>query len=394
MSHNPHIPRLTESAVECSAPGCSHIWYVGSDAVERAKERTPRDPVAFFTSIWGNHSRQFEPGGAPDITVEWEIVAHCSVCPDKVGDVVTNDSESVVCNECGTTWGMDGESGETDEYALEEIREAAHEEAISHAEWLIAGRDNAGNIRMRSGRGTLVANKGDGRDLVQGWFDRSRPGHYREQYRAALELLNREAAQVVEELVAEAPLYPSFTIEETRTGFRVEGMVTGPMWQRFIDRTVAAAREPSWIETFMDRDALANVDRERERERIMSHLARVPAPVPSMPRHLAVFYGSGRGYGKRAAMRAAGAFRHFPGLPVLDPYADPVGDVRAIVAKWGRNLANGIGSRFVVSHAKAPGALAAAALGPVRLGMDFGVVDSPIMCLYPDGSVRPLEDAE
>lgn len=281
MSHNPHIPRLTESTVECSAPGCSHVWYVGSDAVERAKERTPRDPVAFFTSIWGNHSRQFEPGGAPDITVEWELVAHCSVCPDKVGDVVTNDSESVVCNECGTTWGMDGESGETDEYALEEIREAAHEEAISHAEWLIA-----------------------------------------------------------------------------------------------------------------DRDALANIDRERERERIMSHLARVPAPVPSMPRHLAVFHGSGRGYGKRAAMRAAGAFRHFPGLPVLDPYADPVGDVRAIVAKWGRNLANGIGSRFVVSHDKAPGALAAAALGPVRLGMDFGVVDSPIMCLYPDGSVRPLEDAE
>jgi hypothetical protein len=59
-----------------------------------------------------SHGGQYDAGRAPDIAVEWEISACCSVCPDGIGDVTTNDSETVTCKDCGTTWAMDGTAGE------------------------------------------------------------------------------------------------------------------------------------------------------------------------------------------------------------------------------------------------------------------------------------------
>ena len=43
---------------------------------------------------------------------------------------------------------------------------------------------------MRCGRGEMVADAEHSRADVQGWFDRSNPGRYREKYRAALRLLD------------------------------------------------------------------------------------------------------------------------------------------------------------------------------------------------------------
>ncbi|AEQ20955.1 hypothetical protein E3_0420 [Rhodococcus phage E3] len=56
-----------------------------------------------------------------------------------------------------------------------------------------AERDGVGNIRLNRGRGMLVAHANHTRADVQGWFDRSKIGQYREQYRAALALFDREA---------------------------------------------------------------------------------------------------------------------------------------------------------------------------------------------------------
>lgn len=57
-----------------------------------------------------------------------------------------------------------------------------------------AGRDAKGDIRLNEGRGALVANATNTRADVQGWFDRSQPGRFRDQYAAALALFDREAA--------------------------------------------------------------------------------------------------------------------------------------------------------------------------------------------------------
>ncbi|NKR75829.1 hypothetical protein GS492_25135 [Rhodococcus hoagii] len=59
-------------------------------------------------------------------------------------------------------------------------------------DYYCAERDSEGNIRLNCGRGLMVANADHTRDDVQGWFDRSKPGQYREQYRAALALFDRE----------------------------------------------------------------------------------------------------------------------------------------------------------------------------------------------------------
>lgn len=196
MSKSEHFPVANGGALVCNAPSCEYTAYIGEAAVARgAASETPL--AEYFANLWHGHARQFEPGAAPDITVEWELVASCSVCPEG-GDMRQGDDNTVECQVCGTYWDHDGTDGETDEDKLEEIRESAHEEALSHAEWLIAGRDREGGIRMRGGRGSLVGRADDTRANVEAWLEASRPGRYRDMYRAALDLLDREAA-------AEAP---------------------------------------------------------------------------------------------------------------------------------------------------------------------------------------------
>lgn len=95
--------------VSCTAEGCHYLSSFVSTVHEEEFVRV-RAEVHF-----SNHTKQYLPGSAPDIVVDWEISACCSVCEDGIGDIVTEDSESVYCKECGTTWSMDGTDGERKE---------------------------------------------------------------------------------------------------------------------------------------------------------------------------------------------------------------------------------------------------------------------------------------
>lgn len=111
---NPHVPdfKFTDlfaiRGVACKAPDCPYLMYAGV--------RTEESYAALFKS---DHAVQYEPGRAPDIEVDWEPSASCSVCEDS-GDVKADpDGDGLVCGDCGTRWDMQGESGEKDEEAAE-----------------------------------------------------------------------------------------------------------------------------------------------------------------------------------------------------------------------------------------------------------------------------------
>lgn len=108
---NPHQPEHEGGLLKCQAPDCGYwrTFYVPEY----------RDYAEWLASACEGfkreHSEQFKPGRAPDISVDWEISACCSVCEDGIGDVVSEDSESLRCKECSTTWSMEGDSGERDD---------------------------------------------------------------------------------------------------------------------------------------------------------------------------------------------------------------------------------------------------------------------------------------
>ena len=129
MIRNIHTPRVGDGVLECEAPGCGLAMYVGKHTTDTA--RAQASPADYLGFVWNNHARQFEPGAAPDITVEWELVASCSVCPEG-GDMRHGDDNTVVCDVCGSWWDHDGTGGEADEDKLEEIRERDHAEALAY----------------------------------------------------------------------------------------------------------------------------------------------------------------------------------------------------------------------------------------------------------------------
>jgi len=55
-----------------------------------------------------------------------------------------------------------------------------------------AGRDSHGGIRMNGGHGRLIANADHTINDVREWFERSKPGQYREDYRAVLRFMRVE----------------------------------------------------------------------------------------------------------------------------------------------------------------------------------------------------------
>lgn len=68
--------------------------------------------------------------------------------------------------------------------------------ATNPDEYYIAERDSKGGIRLNRGRGLLVANADHTRRDIEGWRRLAKPGSaYERQYRAALELLDREAKE-------------------------------------------------------------------------------------------------------------------------------------------------------------------------------------------------------
>lgn len=91
--------------VECGM--CSHATFTSR----------LRKFMSSASDILAAHLSQHEPGRALDIEVDWEPRATCSVC-ESGGDIVMNDVETLICNECDTTWsleGTDGERGNDDE---------------------------------------------------------------------------------------------------------------------------------------------------------------------------------------------------------------------------------------------------------------------------------------
>jgi len=114
MSGNPHQPSTDTRHLHCTAEGCQFTQYVYPNP-------TIKDEGTFWLELFRRyHSDQYEPGRAPDIEVDWVISASCSVCEDGIGGVEVNDSDSIRCKDCGTTWDMRGGAGERDESALEQ----------------------------------------------------------------------------------------------------------------------------------------------------------------------------------------------------------------------------------------------------------------------------------
>lgn len=87
---------------------CGMCAYVVFGAMNRQRLR----PTA--AEVLADHLKQHEPGRALDIEVDWEPSALCSVC-EGGGDIVMNDVETLICNECDTIWTLDGTNGERSE---------------------------------------------------------------------------------------------------------------------------------------------------------------------------------------------------------------------------------------------------------------------------------------
>ncbi len=112
MSEAREIVTTTESPIggrswtnvkaECSE--CGHMEFTGIWTEKFDRRRS-----------WiAGHLAQHEPGRALDIAVDWEPLANCSVCADGIGDIEQED-EGLVCQECGTSWNLDGTGGTRDE---------------------------------------------------------------------------------------------------------------------------------------------------------------------------------------------------------------------------------------------------------------------------------------
>jgi hypothetical protein len=110
---NQHQPSTDTKHLHCTAPDCGYTLHVHQN-------RTIKDPDQFWPEQFRrHHGDQYEPGRAPDVAVDWVVSACCSVCEDGIGDIEVNDSDSLRCKDCGTTWGMDGTAGERDEEAAQ-----------------------------------------------------------------------------------------------------------------------------------------------------------------------------------------------------------------------------------------------------------------------------------
>lgn len=86
---------------------CSECTYIIFTAVPARLVETAGELIDY-------HLEQHEPGRALDIEIEWILSASCSVCDDG-GDIEQDSTETVICNDCNTTWTIDGTDGELDE---------------------------------------------------------------------------------------------------------------------------------------------------------------------------------------------------------------------------------------------------------------------------------------
>lgn len=94
-TYNDHIGHFASVTAECS--DCDY------------KEWTGGNPRRDWSHMIDHHLAQHEPGRALDIDVDWEPSASCSVCTH--GGDVQQDGDGLVCQDCGTTWNIDGTFG-------------------------------------------------------------------------------------------------------------------------------------------------------------------------------------------------------------------------------------------------------------------------------------------
>lgn len=113
---NPHqivIPDPYEGSFTCAAPDC-RFWSTGA-SVKRGGVLSSREHIVTVNEfIFKDHANQFLPDRAPDIQVEYELVANCSVCDDG-GDMFQDWEGEIGCRDCGTSWDRNGEHGERHE---------------------------------------------------------------------------------------------------------------------------------------------------------------------------------------------------------------------------------------------------------------------------------------
>ncbi|QGJ93517.1 hypothetical protein SEA_MUFASA8_69 [Arthrobacter phage Mufasa8] len=98
--------------LDCGAPDCGYSMFTHPIATPTFKDQPEKMATYWRDQFQRHHSDQYAPGRAPDIAVDWEVSACCSICEDKIGDIVVVDSETLTCKDCGTTWDMHGTSGE------------------------------------------------------------------------------------------------------------------------------------------------------------------------------------------------------------------------------------------------------------------------------------------
>lgn len=91
---------------------CGRVIYLALPKRE-FPTRTDTEHAALELNMLRDHADQHEPGRALDISVDWELVASCSVCED--GGHVIHTGEELMCERCCTTWSVDGTMGEINE---------------------------------------------------------------------------------------------------------------------------------------------------------------------------------------------------------------------------------------------------------------------------------------
>jgi hypothetical protein len=109
---NVHQPIAEGHRLVCGAPDCGYAIHTYPI---RSLDDADRIATYWASLFKNNHSSQYDPGHAPDIAVEWEISATCSVCPDGGEIQMCEDGDAVCCDECGTHWDMNGNHGTRDE---------------------------------------------------------------------------------------------------------------------------------------------------------------------------------------------------------------------------------------------------------------------------------------
>lgn len=92
-------PATVAITSECSE--CGTTAYTGGPA------HIADQPRAWMQ----DHIDQHAPGGAVNLDVMWHVSADCTVCDDG-GDIIDEDSETLRCQKCQTTWAIDGTFGQ------------------------------------------------------------------------------------------------------------------------------------------------------------------------------------------------------------------------------------------------------------------------------------------